>query len=333
MGNKLTNDFGFGKKLIDVGRIQELVMYAVMMPHTVEQTKDGDVKLSAYDCPFAPSAIMFSDPMACDICDGYVRGAANYVTEGRAGVSRVTHICSGDEKCDYYIRYNEPHGLSRYSIKAQLPLADYLSTLFSKNTKFVKERYLPKAISNPKIVNQTASEEKKKEQALAYLLEIQSLILCGLVMTESYGAYSILGKKLSYKAAETVGKSAADVMLNGFPPLVSGWNERFCLNGEAGRAEKAAALYSTVMKLDGEVGDGWFEVSNCIWRNMVEEMLKDPKDYDIANLSILETVEAIKCGCASCDSCLKGLVGSNGIHVEQTNCLADEEDRCQWLFE
>nr|MDO8082885.1 hypothetical protein [Candidatus Freyarchaeota archaeon] len=333
VGNKLTNDFGFGKKLIDIGRIQDLVMDSVLMPHTIEQTEDGDVKLSVYDCPFAPMASLLVDPMTCEICVGYVRGAAKYVTQGRAGVSRVTHIPAGDEKCDFYIKDGVPHGLAHYEIKAQLPLEEYLSTLLSKDLNFVKKNYLPKAISNPKIVDQRASEEEKKEQALAYLLEITSLVLRGLVMTTCYSAYSILGKGISYKASETAGKAAADLIIGGFPPMISGWRQRFGLNGEAGRAEKVAVLYSTVMKLDGAVRDGWFEVSNCLWRNMVEEMLKDPLSYEMASLGITEEAEAIKCGCVSCDSCLRGLVGSSDIHVEQTSCLVDGEKRCQWLFE
>nr|MDO8078536.1 hypothetical protein [Candidatus Freyarchaeota archaeon] len=333
VGDKLARDFGFGKELMDVGRIQDLVMDAVLMPHTVEQTEDGDVKLTVFDCPFAPMASLLVDPMACEICVGYVRGAAEYVTEGRAGVSRVTHIPAGDEKCDFYVKDGVPHGLTRYEIKAQLPPEEYLSTLLSKDLNFVKENYLPKALSNPKIVDQTASEDEKKEQALAYLLEITSLVLRGLVMTESYSAYSVLGKGISYKAAEAAGKGAADMMVAGFPPIISGWNERFGLSDEQGRAEKAAVLYSTVMKLDGEVGDGWFEVGNCLWRNMVEEMLKDSAGYDMATLSESERVEAIKCGCVSCDRCLKGLVGSNGIRVEQTSCLVDGADKCRWVFE
>ena len=144
-------------------------MDAVLMPHTVEQTVDGDVKLTVFDCPFAPMAGLLADPMACEICVGYVRGAAKYVTGGRAGVSRVTHIPAGDEKCDFYVKEGVPHGLTRYEIKAQLPPEEYISTLLSKDLNFVKENYLPKALSNPRIVDQTASEDVKKEQALAYL--------------------------------------------------------------------------------------------------------------------------------------------------------------------
>ncbi|MEM2134861.1 MAG: hypothetical protein QXG44_08420 [Candidatus Jordarchaeaceae archaeon] len=332
VGNKITNDFGLGKELIDVGRIQNLVMYSVLMPHTMEQLENGDVKLSVFDCPFAPFAVLLSDPMACEMCVGYVRGAAKYVTEGRAGVFRVTHIPAGDERCDFFVRDGVPHGLTRYQIKANIPPQEYLSTLIQKDLKFVKENYFPKAFSNPKIVDQNVSEEEKRDQALAYLIEIMSLVLRGLVVTESYSAYSILGKGISYGAAERAGKAAADLMLAGFPPVVSGWNERFGLSNSEKRAEKAAVLYSTVMKLDGKVGDGWFEVGNCLWKNMVEEMLKDPAGYDMARLSGSDRAEAMKCGCVSCDSCLKGLVGSNGVHVEQDRCQADGEDRCRWVF-
>ena len=180
--------------------------------------------------------------------------------------------------------------------------------------------------------DQGADEEIKKGQALAYLIEIMSLVLRGLVMTEAYTAYTILGKGLSYKILEKTGKEAARYMLSGFPPLISGWNERFNLSNTEGRAEKAAVLYSTVMKLDGEVGDGWFEVANCPWKNMIDETLKDPLNYGVTRLSKPEEAEAIKCGCVSCDSCLKELIGSNGVHAEQVSCKADGEAKCRWVF-
>jgi predicted hydrocarbon binding protein len=333
VGKKLTHDFGIGKKLIDCGSLQDLVMDSTLMPHTIEQKDDGAVKISVYDCPFAPATIMFNDPMGCEVCVGYTRGAVDYVTEGKAGLSRPTHICSGDEKCDFYIKEDVPHGFQHYNLKAQLPPGEYLSTLLSKDVNFVKESYLPKAITNPKIVDKKASEEEKKEQALSYLMEIQSLVLRGLVMSESYNAYSLLGKGITYNASATLGKTAADLMIAGFPPLMTGWKQRFGLNGGVERAEKVAVLYSTVMKLDGKIGDGWFEVNNCLWRNMVEEMLKTPTAYDMAKLNKSETAEAIKCGCISCDNCLRGLVGSDGIQVKQTSCLVDGAKKCQWIFE
>lgn len=332
--SKLAKDFKLEKTMTGLAKVQDLVMDSVLMPHTIEQMEDGNLKICVYDCPFVPIVTMSADPMACETCVGYVRGASRYATEERAGVSRVTHIPGGDTRCEFYVKDDTPHGLTRYNIKPAIPSPEYLSTLLSKNMDFVRRNYLPKAFANPNIVDPKASEEEKKYQAFAYIIEIMSLILRGLVMTESYSAYSILGKGLSYKAAETVGKGSAEVMLSGFPPLIYGWKQRFGFNGEEGRAEKAAVLYATVMKLDGAVGDGWFEVSNCLWRNMIEEMLKDPKGYDMASLGSIEEIEAIKCGCVSCDSCIKGLVGSsNDIHVEQTSCLVDGDRKCQWIFE
>ncbi|MEM3562478.1 MAG: hypothetical protein QXR19_04575 [Candidatus Jordarchaeaceae archaeon] len=222
VGNKLTNDFGFGKELIDVGKIQSLVMHSVLMPHTVEQLVNGDIVLSVFDCSFAPMVVLLADPMACEICVGYVRGATNYVTGNNAGVSRISHLPAGDERCNFPIRYGVPHGLTHYEIKVQPPSQEYLSTLLQKNLEFVKKNYLPKAFTNPKIVDQNAGEEEKKNQALAYLIEIMSLVLRGLMMTEAYAAYSILGKGISYRASEKVGKESAGLMLSGFPPAISG---------------------------------------------------------------------------------------------------------------
>ncbi|MEM3526430.1 MAG: hypothetical protein QXV37_03360 [Candidatus Jordarchaeaceae archaeon] len=333
IADKLTNDFGFGKELIDIGRIDGLVSDAVLMPHTLEQRENGDLNLSFFDCPFAPIVVLQADPMSCEICVGYFRGVTNYVTGKSAGVSRITYPPAGDKTCNFLIKYGVPHGLTRYEIKAPSPTPEYLSTLLQKNLEFVKKSYFPKALSNPRIVDQNASEEEKKEQALAYLIEIMSLVLRGLMMTEAYSIYTILGKGIAYRVSEKVGKESAELMLSGFPPVISGWNERFNLSNSEKKAEKAAVFYSTVMKLDGEVGDGWFEVSNCLWKNMIERMLKDPTRYEMSRLSKSEEIEAIKCGCVSCDSCLKGLVGSNGIHVEQVSCQADGADKCHWIFE
>lgn len=46
--------------------------------------------------------------------------------------------------------------------------------------------------------------------------------------------------------------------------------------------EKALTLYAMSTMLEGEASKGSFKVTRCIWYDMLKDMFKDPKYYEMA---------------------------------------------------
>ncbi|MEM2047835.1 MAG: hypothetical protein QXZ06_08135 [Candidatus Jordarchaeales archaeon] len=323
----LMSDFGFQKELQTIGKLQDLVMWSVFMIHRVEY--NSVVKLIVTDCPFAPMTVLLNEPLGCEICVGYVRGAAELVMEGEAGVSRQTHIPAGDPYCLFFIELDKPHGLSSYNISSSLPSEEYLSSLIGKCIEKVEHEAIPFIAVNCRKLKDLTGDEGRRE-AYNYLLRLSSMVLGGLAMSQGYTAYTLLGEGLASRMSSEAGRSAADMVLSGVPPLFEGWRRSYNVGRGLESAQKALTLYAVSTSLEGEVSQDAFKVTRCLWHDMLKEMLKDPKYYAITALPDEEARTAIKCGCASCSSCVTRLVENTGLNARQTKCIADGEPECVW---
>ncbi|MEM1658300.1 MAG: hypothetical protein QXX87_04945 [Candidatus Jordarchaeales archaeon] len=323
----IMEDFGFEKKFQNIGRLQDLVTWSVLMLHNVEY--NSAIKLTVTDCPFVPMVVLTNDPISCEICIGYLRGAVDLITEGEAGASRITHIPAGDANCTFLVEIGKPHGFTSYKFSTSLPSADYLSGLIDRCVEKVEREAVPFVAANCKRLKGSTDSERHYE-AYTYILKLSSMVLGGLAMNQGYTAYTLLGGGLASRITSEAGKGAADVVLNGVPPLFEGWKRAYNIGSGPESVQKALTLYAASTSLEGEVSQESFRVTRCPWYDMLNGMLREPKYYAITSLSGEELRAAIKCGCASCSSCVMRLVENTGLNARQTKCMADGEAECVW---
>lgn len=323
----IMEDFGFEKIFQNIGNLQNLVTWSVLMLHNVEC--NSAIKITVTDCPFVPMVVLTNDPMSCEICIGYLRGAVDLITDGDAGASRITHMPAGDANCTFLVEPGKPHGLTSYKFSASLPRADYLSGLIDRCIEKVEREAVPFVAAGCKKLKGSTDGERRYE-AYAYLLKLSSMVLGGLAMSQGYTAYTLLGGGLASRISSEAGKGAADVVLNGVPPLFEGWRRAYNVGSGLENAQKVLTLYAASTSLEGEVSQESFKVTSCPWYDVLNGMLREPKYYAVTSLSGEELRAAMKCGCASCSSCVTRLVENTGLNASQTKCMADGEAECVW---
>ena len=333
VAKKLEVDLGLGKQISDITRCQDMVMNSVLMPHRFEKADDGNANTIVSDCPYAALVTIQGDPMACEFCVGYTRGACERV--GSVGFTRVAHIPSGDKECVFQFRKNEEHGLSQYKLVKSIPSPNYISSLIPKAVEKIKDKFVSDVSSNAKPLHlpTPSSEEERITRAFTYIVDLRSRIVGGLVMSEAFNASSILGDAMINRISDSSGKMAAGLAMNGFPPFAAGWKKKYGISNGKPEAQKIATFYLVSTGHDGNVDDQTVEIEKCIWYDMIKDMAKTPSEYHLSKLSDQDADKrAIKAGCKSCDSCLRTLVKSTSTEMEQVTCIADGASTCLWKF-
>jgi hypothetical protein len=331
VAKKLETDFGLGKQISDITRCQDMVMSSVLMPHKFEQSDDGNAVTKVFDCPYATLVSIQGDPMVCEFCVGYTRGACDRV--GSIGFTRVAHIPSGDKECVFEFKKNGEHGLSQYRLVKSIPSPDYVSHVIPNAVKTIKDNFVSYISSNakPLLSPPASSEEERKMRALAYIIDLSSRVIGGLVMNEALNATSILGDAMINRISDSSGRMAAGLAMNGFPPFAIGWKKKYGISNGKPEARRVASFYLVSTKHDGKVNDQEVEIKRCVWFDMIKDMIQAPDMYHLSRFSDPDAEKrAIKAGCRSCDSCLRTLIKSTGTDMEQVTCKADGTPTCTW---
>lgn len=333
VAKKLEIDFGLGNKVSDIGRCEEIVMGSVLMPHTTEKSENDYALIRIFDCPYAAMVAIQGDPLVCEFCVGYTRGACERV--GSVGVSRLTHIPSGDKECIFEVKRNSEHGLSRYNLVKTLPSVEYLSSLLQRVQEILRDKFM-RTVSleaRPVVSPPSTSDEERRKRTLSYIIDLRTRVLGGLAFNQAYNACSIIGDEMTYRICDSGAKMAASLAMNGFPPLAVGWKKKYGISTGMSEAERIASHYLVSMKIEGEVVGNRVEATNCVWYDVNRDMAKTPEVYHMSTFknSAAER-RAIKAGCKSCDACLRTLVKPTGVGLEQTSCLADGASSCIWNF-
>ena len=333
VAKKLESDLGLGKQVSDITKCQDMVMSSVLMPHRFENVDGGNANTVVFDCPYAALVSIQGDPMACEFCVGYTRGACERV--GSVGFTRVSHIPSGDKECVFEFRKNGEHGLSKYNLVKTIPSTGYISTVIPKAVENIKEKFANYVASNakPLLSPPPSSDEERKTRTFTYIVDLRSRILGGLLMNEAFNASSIIGDAMVHRISESAGKMAAGLAMNGFPPFAGGWKKKYAISTGKTQAQRVASFYLVSTKHDGKVDDQKVEVEKCIGHEMIKDMMKTPEIYQLSKFTDPAAANrAIKAGCKSCDSCLRSLVKTTGTEMEQTSCIADGASTCTWKF-
>ena len=333
VAKKLENDFNLGRRVSDVARCEEIVMGSVLMPYNTEKSGDEYAIIKVYDCPYAAMVAIQGDPLVCEFCVGYTRGACERV--GSVGVSRLTHIPSGDKECTFELKRDSEHGLSKYNLAKVPPSPQYLSTLLQKVQDILRDKYMKTVATEAKPVSAlpVSSEEERKTRTLTYIIELRTRVLGGLAFNQAYSACSILGDAMTYRLGDSAAKMSASLAMNGFPPLAIGWKKKYSITTGITEAQKVASHYMASMRIQGEVAGNKIEATKCTLYDMNRDMAETPEVYHLSTFSDPSAERrAIKAGCKCCDTCLRDLVKTTGVGLEQISCLADGARSCTWNF-